>query len=96
VGTTASIGVTMTRPREIDVETMIQRADIALYQAKDAGRGVARVILGDGGEVPQVQAVAQSKSGETITLPFPDRRNPNRPDRRRVPSPGRRSTDLQQ
>jgi diguanylate cyclase (GGDEF)-like protein len=96
VGTTASIGVTMTRPREIDVETMIQRADIALYQAKDAGRGVARVILGDGGEVPQVQAVAQSNSGETITLPFPDRRNPDRPDRRRVPSGGRRSTDLQQ
>ena len=94
VGTTASIGVTMTRPREIDVEAIIERADVALYQAKDAGRGCARVVLGDGGDAPAMQAAAQPRTDPT-TLPFPDRRNPDRPDRRRVPGPGRRSTDSQ-
>jgi diguanylate cyclase (GGDEF)-like protein len=94
VGTTTSIGLTMTRAKEIDVEAIIQRADVALYRAKDAGRACVRVMPGDGQDPPRAH-VAPARGGEGTPLPFPDRRNPNRTDRRRVPSGGRRSTDPQ-
>jgi diguanylate cyclase (GGDEF)-like protein len=90
VGSTTSIGLTMTRPGETNVEAIIKRADDALYRAKHAGRGCVRIVLGDdgSGDAPKPPSPI-----EGTTLPFPDRRNPNRPDRRRVPSPGRRATD---
>jgi diguanylate cyclase (GGDEF)-like protein len=97
VGTTTSIGLTMSRPREVDVEAILHRADVALYQAKHAGRNCVRVVLDDtnanGQAVSGVNETVKLRDGQT--LPFPDRRNPNRPDRRRVPGPGRRSTDPQ-
>jgi diguanylate cyclase (GGDEF)-like protein len=94
---TTSIGLTMTRPGETDMEAIIHRADVALYRAKHAGRGCVKIVSAD--EIaPNVDAAAAralpptGESGEN-TLPFPDRRNPNRPDRRRVRGPGRRVTD---
>jgi diguanylate cyclase (GGDEF)-like protein len=83
---TASIGLTLARPGEDDIEALIGRADRALYRAKSDGRGCVRIVLGDmkgapiGGPVPP-------------PLPFRDRRDPNRSDRRRVPGGGRRKTD---
>lgn len=85
---TASIGLTLARPGEDDIESLIGRADRALYRAKSDGRGCVRIVLGDlkgtpiGGQQPPPP------------LPFRDRRDPNRPDRRKVPGPGRRKTDL--
>ena len=38
VSTTASVGVAMALPQEVDVIALIGRADAALYRAKDAGR----------------------------------------------------------
>ncbi|MGH9346231.1 MAG: diguanylate cyclase [Vicinamibacterales bacterium] len=83
----ASIGLTLARPGEDDIEALFNRADRALYRAKSEGRACVRIVLGDmkgapiGGPVPPPP------------LPFRDRRNPNRPDRRRVPGVGRRKTD---
>jgi diguanylate cyclase (GGDEF)-like protein len=44
---TVSIGVTISRPEETDTETMLRRADLALYVAKRAGRN--RVMSADAG-----------------------------------------------
>ena len=103
VGTTTSIGLTMTRPGEMDIEGIIHRADVALYRAKNAGRSCLRVLLPDEAiQPPEEQPAAEGSSVNEIrvtnetperTLPFPDRRNPNRPDRRGVRGPGRRATD---
>lgn len=95
VHVTASIGMTVSRPGETDVQKLVARADAALYRAKNAGRNRVKVVLGDfqgeaiaaGGTFP---AIAPSEG------PFrtgPDRRNPAQADRRRIPSPGRRRTD---
>ena len=103
VGTTTSIGLTMTQSGEMDIEGIIQRADVALYRAKNAGRSCLRVLLAEeaaqgsdekpeAGDVQVTEARALGEAAER-TLPFPDRRNPNRPDRRGVRSPGRRATD---
>jgi diguanylate cyclase (GGDEF)-like protein len=85
---TASMGLTLARPGEDDIEALIGRADRGLYRAKADGRACVRIVLGDlkgapiGGPMP-----AQP-------LPFRDRRDPNRPDRRRAPGGGRRRTDI--
>jgi diguanylate cyclase (GGDEF)-like protein len=93
VGTTTSIGLTMTRPGEKDVEAIIHRADVALYRAKNGGRACVRVVLADDAE-EQLEVIEEPKpTGTPTTLPFPDRRNPFRTDRRRIPGPGRRATD---
>jgi diguanylate cyclase (GGDEF)-like protein len=97
-GSTVSIGVTISRPGETDAAAMIRRADTALYHAKAAGRACVRVVLGDrtGHPLPVSPPPAPSSLAAAYhapTLPFPDRRNPHRSDRRRVPSPGRRTTD---
>ena len=100
VGSTTSIGLTMTRPGETNLEAIIHRADIALYRAKHAGRACVRIVSPDGEDlVPDepsagLLAPLDDSAGEK-TVPFPDRRNPNRPDRRRVPGPGRRASDPQ-
>jgi diguanylate cyclase (GGDEF)-like protein len=82
----ASIGLTLARPGEDDTEALIGRADRALYRAKSDGRGCVRVVLGEVRGAP-------APSAGSAPLPFRDRRDPNRPDRRRVPGGGRRKTD---
>lgn len=101
VSTTVSIGLTITRPGETDVEALVHRADVALYRAKRDGRGCVRVVFGDlrgepiGGALKPVDSVESTRdvTEQSAKLPIPDRRNPNRPDRRRLPGPGRRRTD---
>lgn len=86
---TASIGVTEARPGEHDIESLISRSDRALYRAKADGRGCVRIVMGD----LNGQPIGVDR-GPSSPLPFPDRRDPGRPDRRRVPGPGRRKTDV--
>jgi diguanylate cyclase (GGDEF)-like protein len=95
MASTVSIGITISRPGETDAAAMIRRADMALYHAKAAGRACVRVVLGDraGHSAPISPAAPADARHHVTTLPFSDRRNPHRVDRRRVPSPGRRSTD---
>ena len=94
VSSTASIGLTIARPAETDVNRIVGRADMALYQAKNAGRSCIRVVLGglDGAPVG-TDNPPKPPTSTNATLPFPDRRNPSRADRRKVPGPGRRRTD---
>lgn len=83
----ASIGLTLARPGEDDVEALIGRADRALYRAKADGRGCVRIVLGDMKGAPIGGATS-------APLPFRERRDPARPDRRRVSAGGRRKTDV--
>lgn len=92
VSSTASIGITVTRPGETDIEAIVRRADMALYRAKEAGRGCIRVVLGDRDGNPIGGGTGSGEPGGGA-VPFPDRRDPRRTDRRRVPGPGRRRTD---
>jgi diguanylate cyclase (GGDEF)-like protein len=55
---TASIGVTLTRPGELDLQKLIARADAALYRAKDLGRN-------------RVELAPDAAADEPV--PFPDR-----------------------
>lgn len=106
VSTTASIGLTMTRRGEMNLEAIIQRADVALYRAKNAGRArvsveIAEHTAGEGAAREPQQGTqdkalitaAEGAEAAEKTLPFPDRRSPNRPDRRLVPGGGRRLGD---
>lgn len=95
VSSTASIGLTISRPAETDVQRVVGRADMALYQAKNAGRACVRVVLGgfDGEPIGMEVRKAPSRSASSEAVPFPDRRNPQQVDRRQMPSPGRRRTD---
>ena len=86
---TASIGLTLARPGEEDAEAMIARADRALYRAKADGRACVRIVLGDFRGAP----IGVAHPTPAPPLPFRDRRDPQRTDRRRVPGPGRRKTD---
>jgi diguanylate cyclase (GGDEF)-like protein len=45
IAVTASFGVTMALPAEIDTEALISRADRALYRAKDQGRNCVRLSM---------------------------------------------------
>jgi diguanylate cyclase (GGDEF)-like protein len=101
VQVTASIGITLTRPGESDIQKLLARADAALYHAKSQGRNRIKFVLGDyKGEV--VAAPTAAARAEEYVPPVaaaaasgaaPDRRDPLRTDRRRIPSPGRRRTD---
>ena len=99
ISSTASLGLTIARPAETDVDRIISRADMALYQAKNAGRSCIRVVLGGfdgepvGMEAPKRGTPPQGDQPGADQLPFPDRRSPDRRDRRAVPGPGRRRTD---
>lgn len=99
VETTASIGLTISRPGETETTNMVARADLALYRAKRQGRSCIRVALGDPTSVPTADdsgASTEPPEPRTPTLPFTDRRNPAGTDRRSVPGPGRRRTDTVQ
>jgi diguanylate cyclase (GGDEF)-like protein len=96
VTTTASIGLTISRPHESAVNNLVARADLALYRAKREGRSCIRVVLGDHDGRPIGAALdnrVEPASASSPPLPFPDRRSTHRTDRRRVPSSGRRRTD---
>jgi len=84
---TASIGLTLARPGEDDVEALIARADRALYRAKADGRGCVRIVLGD------LKGAPIGGAAPSPPLPFPERRDTNRSDRRSLPGGGRRKTD---
>ena len=90
---TTSIGVTIALPGDVDVEGIIARADAAMYRAKADGRSCIRVVLPHAhaqGHHPQPDASLASPA----PLPFRERRNPVKADRRQYPGPGRRSTDI--
>jgi diguanylate cyclase (GGDEF)-like protein len=109
VQVTASIGITLTRLGEADMQKLLGRADAALYHAKSQGRNRIKFVLGDyQGEVvaaPRAPApaatVTASAAAASNDVPasrdpqrdVPERRDPQRRDRRRIPSPGRRRTD---
>ena len=84
----ASIGLTLARPGEDDIEALIGRADRALYRAKSDGRGCVRIVLGD------MKGAPIGGPGIPAPLPFRERRDPNRPDRRKMAAGGRRKTDV--
>ena len=84
---TTSIGITIAMPGEEDVDSVLARADAALYRAKADGRNCIRVVLADHDDGSTDSRRAPG------ALPFRDRRDPNQPDRRQPPGPGRRSTD---
>jgi diguanylate cyclase (GGDEF)-like protein len=98
VQVTASIGITLTQPGEADIQKLLARADAALYQAKRQGRNRIEFSPGTGDAVaapfnpgrgtPPARPVAVDSAERR-----PERRDPSRPDRRSVPSPGRRRTD---
>jgi diguanylate cyclase (GGDEF)-like protein len=87
---TTSIGITIAMPGEEDVDAVLARADAALYRAKADGRNCVRVVLADHDD-GSTDSTPRRPSG---SLPFRDRRDPNQPDRRQPPGPGRRSTDF--
>jgi diguanylate cyclase (GGDEF)-like protein len=91
VQTTASIGVTVARPGETDRRNLLVRADAALYRAKNEGRNRVRAVVGDLRGNPV--AVFPQAVNAPPAVPFPDRRDGTRLDRRKVPGPGRRRTD---
>jgi diguanylate cyclase (GGDEF)-like protein len=95
VTTTASIGLTISRPRESAGTNLVARADLALYRAKREGRSCIRVVLGDheGKPIGVSSQSPEPSTSRSPALPFPDRRSAERTDRRRVPSSGRRRTD---
>lgn len=87
---TTSIGITIAMPGEEDVDSVLARADAALYRAKADGRNCIRVVLADLDDGSSGSSEARRSPG---TLPFRDRRDPSQLDRRHPPGPGRRATD---
>ena len=53
---TSSIGVALFRDREVDVEELLKRADMAMYEAKEAGRNALRFFD------PAMQAAVENRS----------------------------------
>ncbi|MGH9411092.1 MAG: sensor domain-containing diguanylate cyclase [Vicinamibacterales bacterium] len=111
VRVTASIGVTLTRHGEADVQQLIARADAALYHAKRMGRNRIRLVLGGttphdeaadarpaAAEGPHAVERASAEAHDNRSASDwsgPERRDPARRDRRRFPSPGRRASDTE-
>lgn len=93
ISVTASIGLTLSRPRENDIQQLIGRADTALYEAKRRGRN--RVAFVPSGGHADMSAAEPSVQGPVRVHGWngPERRDATRQDRRLVPSPGRRATD---
>jgi diguanylate cyclase (GGDEF)-like protein len=93
ISVTASIGLTLSRPRENDIQQLIGRADTALYEAKRRGRN--RVAFVPSGGHADMSPAEPSIQGPVRVHGWngPERRDATRQDRRLVPSPGRRATD---
>jgi diguanylate cyclase (GGDEF)-like protein len=109
VHVTASIGITISQPGEMDIQQALARADAALYHAKRLGRNRIRFVLGappaPSGRAPEPPAGAapperrdswrREPQRSEREWTGPERRDPNRRDRRRFPGPGRRRTDAE-
>ena len=93
VQTTASVGITLAGPGDIDRHNLLVRADAALYRAKHDGRNCVRAVVGP--LRTATTAAPQAAPAPPDPLRFPERRDPSRPDRRKTPGPGRRRTDSQ-
>jgi diguanylate cyclase (GGDEF)-like protein len=108
VNVTASIGVTLSDRGETDVQQLLTRADAGLYEAKRSGRNRISLVLSPAarqavGRAPQPgpPETASPQGGPATRYDSPEeewdgieRRDPRNRDRRRVPSPGRRATDV--
>jgi hypothetical protein len=73
-------------PAESDVNTVLGRADAALYAAKGAGRN----------RVCSHTAAGAAEADLTEAVQLVERRDGRREDRRMARAGGRRATDLQQ
>jgi diguanylate cyclase (GGDEF)-like protein len=106
VHVTASFGLTLTERGETDPQQLMARADTALYEAKRMGRNRTSLVLAPGAAkhaarpwpTPVDRVAVQNEPGELADhrndgWDGVERRDPRRRDRRRAPSPGRRSTD---
>ena len=60
--TTISIGVTLFRDQELPIDVLLKQADVALYQAKGAGRNTIRFFN------PAMQAAIDSRSAMEVAL----------------------------
>ncbi|MEW5787237.1 MAG: EAL domain-containing protein [Pseudomonadota bacterium] len=61
---TASLGLTLFRGGGVAVETLLKQADVALYQAKDAGRNAIRFFN------PDMQAAIEARAGLEAALRY--------------------------
>jgi diguanylate cyclase (GGDEF)-like protein len=106
VNVTVSIGLTLSERGETDAQQLMARADMALYESKRMGRNRTSVVLAQGaamrgrqpGPTPVEYSAAESGPAEYTDRRGAEwdgveRRDTGRRDRRRAPSPGRRSTD---
>ena len=91
VQVTASVGVSISARDDEDPDALIARADTALYRAKADGRNCVRVLLSDSKAAPAPPAPVASGP-----IPFRERRDPSRADRREHAGYGRRKTDVQE
>ena len=91
VQTTASVGITLAGPGDIDRHNLLVRADAALYRAKHDGRNCVRAVVG--ALRTTMTTPPQARPATPDPLRFPERRDPSQPDRRKTPGPGRRRTD---
>ena len=91
VQVTASVGISISARDDEDPDVLIARADAALYRAKADGRNCVRVLLSDSKAAPAPPAPVASGP-----IPFRERRDPSRADRREHAGYGRRKTDVQE
>ncbi|BBP00462.1 putative bifunctional diguanylate cyclase/phosphodiesterase [Sulfuriferula nivalis] len=59
---TCSFGITLFQGHKVPIETLFKQADVALYQAKDAGRNAIRFFS------PEMQAAIDSRSEMETTM----------------------------
>ena len=67
--TGGSVGIAYSKRGAEDAETLLKRADLALYRAKEDGRGVVRIFE------PQMDAVARERRSMEMALRFALDRN---------------------
>ncbi|MCR4282344.1 MAG: diguanylate cyclase, partial [Bauldia sp.] len=60
--TSASVGVALFRGNEVDVDELLKRADMAMYEAKAAGRGATALFA------PEMQAILEEELALTMEL----------------------------
>ena len=87
ISVTTSVGITISSRDDEDPDVLLARADKALYRAKTDGRNCVRILLSDPNSTP-------TSPSQPSSLPFRERRDPHRTDRRQPPGFGRRKTDV--